>query len=233
MIVGIMQPYLFPYIGYFQLISVCDKFVIHDDVQYIKGGWINKNRILSNGEPKSITLPLRKASSYLPINQRNFVPDFQKQKLKVIRQIETSYRKAPHFRDVTEVLDRCFSNEEENISKFIASSLRLCCDYLDIKTTFIFSSVMEKDDDLKGQSRVINICKCLGADTYINAIGGQELYEKSTFADEGIELLFLRTGDVRYSQLASGFVANLSIIDVMMFNDKEKCHELLREYELI
>src|SRR5882724_10468265 len=93
---GIMQPYIFPYIGYFQLIAAVDHFVIHDDVQWIKSGWINRNRILANNQPGYITLPVRSGSSFLNINEREYVPEIENHKKRILRQIEGAYRKAPY-----------------------------------------------------------------------------------------------------------------------------------------
>jgi hypothetical protein len=232
---GIMQPYIFPYIGYFQLIKLVDKFVIHDDVQWIKGGWINRNRILINGEAQYFTIPIRKGSNYLNINQREISPNFNAHKKKILRQIESAYKKAPYFEEVFSLTKRVFSNKETNISKFNVNALLECCDYLSIDTPVVFSSDLNKNNDLTGQDRVININIVLGSTNYINPIGGgMSLYSKKNFSDNGIVLNFLKTRNVTYRQYKNNdFVPFLSIIDVMMFNSREEISSLLGEYDLI
>lgn len=230
---GVMPPYVFPYIGYFQLINVVDSFVIHDDVQWIKGGWINRNRILVQGKPQYITLPLQKASSLLDINQRRFSVDIEKQKAKISRQIENAYRKAPHFSAVMDIISECFRCQERNVSTFAVNSLRACCDYLGIGTPFVLSSQLEKRNELHGQDRVLELNAVMGVSHYINPIGGTELYDKKRFAENGLKLRFIKARNVAYDQLAdTEFVPFLSIIDVMMFNSKDELCELLREYDL-
>jgi len=230
---GIMQPYVFPYIGYFQLINAVDQFVIHDDAQWIKGGWINRNRILVQGKPVYITLPLQNDSTLLNINQRQLSADIEKQKEKIIRQIEGSYRKAPRFGPVMGVVRECLAYPERNVSEFIVNSLRVCCAYLGIHTPFVLSSQLDKRDELHGQDRVLDINVGMKASHYINPIGGIELYDKERFADRGLRLSFIKARDVAYGQMGSGeFVPFLSIIDVMMFNSRRDISEMLKEYDL-
>jgi hypothetical protein len=230
---GIMQPYLFPYIGYFQLIASCDLFVIYDDVQYIKGGWINRNRILIKDKPHYITLPIRNDSLHLDINERYFTPDFEKQKTHVLRQIEDAYRKAPFFKNVYDLVRECFQLKDENVASFVTQTIKQCCQYLNITTPFVTSSSLAKDSTLQAEDRVIAINKVLGADVYVNPIGGLELYNRENFANNGIELRFIRTLDLQYPQFSAPFVPALSIIDVMIFNPKEKVLEFLMMRDLV
>jgi len=231
---GIMQPYLFPYIGYFQLINTVDRFVIHDDVQWIKGGWINRNRILVQGEAQYITLPVKKDSDQLNINRRMLTADSAVQKQKTLRKLEGTYRKAPHFAAVMELVCDCFSFQDENVCAFVAHSLQRCCDYLGIQTPFVFSSTLNKRNDLQAQDRVLDINRTIGATHYINPIGGTELYRKDRFTDHGLCLNFLQPRPVEYRQFAGhAFVPFLSIIDVMMFNTVEEAGGLLQEFDLV
>ena len=229
---GIMQPYLFPYIGYFQLIAMVDTFVIHDDVQYIKAGWINRNRILVNDRPRYVTLPVRKGPTSLAINERVFADAFESDKKKMLRQIEDAYRKAPCFDTVFPLLEDSLAGAERNVSAFVVGTLQACCRYLKIETPFVLSSETVRFDDLKGQDRVLEINAFLGATHYINTIGGKELYDRDQFMRRGLKLSFLRLRPIRYRQFAGEYVANLSIIDVMMFNRVEKIASLLQEYDL-
>jgi WbqC-like protein family len=230
---GIMQPYWFPYLGYFQLIQAVDRFVIYDDVQWIKGGWINRNRILVRGEPRYITLPIRRDASLVSINRRTLSPNSAREKRRILQQIEFAYAAAPHFADVMPLVHECLANEETNVSSFVVCTLRICCAYLGIETPVVLSSKIAKTDELHGQERVLEISRTMGASHYVNPIGGVELYEKGAFAREGIELSFIKTSALAYEQGTREFVPNLSIIDVMMFNHREECRALLQKYQLV
>lgn len=225
-----MQPYLFPYLGYFQLINAVDEYVIYDDVQFIKGGWINRNNILVDGAKTLVTLPLVGASSNKMINEieisRQKLPDF-------IESIETAYRDAPYFNDVMNLVKQIAGFPDNNLGAFVGKSVQLISSYLNINTRYLYSSALSKNSSLKGQDKVIDICTTLDANTYINAIGGQGLYDKSAFLGYSIELKFLKTSLRPYRQFNSEFVSGLSIIDVMMFNSADTLKEMLGDYELI
>lgn len=229
---GIMQPYFFPYIGYWQLLNAVDKYVIYDDVNFIKGGWINRNRILMNGEAKMFNVQMQGASPNKLINEVEVSTNEQGQK-KLLRSIENNYRKAPYFKDVYSILEEIILSKETNLAKYLEYSIKKVCEYLDIRTEIIISSNIEKDNELKGQDKVIDICKRVGATEYFNAIGGQELYSKKVFKDNNIELRFLNTNDIEYIQFENKFVSNLSIIDVLMFNSKKDIKKILENFELV
>ncbi len=229
---GLMQPYFLPYIGYFQLINAVDTFIIHDDVQWIKNGWINRNRILVNGEDRFMTLPLLKDSSLLNINQRFLAADINSQKNKLLRQIQESYRKAPYFDAAFALFNRCMSCEEQNISMFVTHAIREYCTYLSIRTPIIFSSSLQKNNSLKAQERVIEINRVLGSENYINPSGGAALYDRVAFSRANINLQFLRTQEIDYPQFNHTHVPFLSILDVTMFNSPEQLSRLLQAYEL-
>ena len=229
--VGIMQPYFFPYIGYWQLLNAVDKYVIYDDVNYIKNGWINRNNILLNQQKHLITIPLDGASPFLPINQIKMTSN-QKDKDKILKTIEMAYKKSPYFSDVFPIILRVVLEPTCTISNALINQFRLVCEYLDIKTELIVSSQLDKNNELKAQDKVLDICKNLGATEYINAIGGTELYDKDTFQANGIQLNFLKTNDIKYKQFNNEFIAGLSIIDVLMFNSKEDIKKLLLQFTL-
>lgn len=219
---AIMQPYFFPYIGYFQLINAADAFVIYDNIQFTKKGWINRNRILVNGQDDYISIPLKKDSDYLNIDQRIPAATFGEDKQKLIRRIRECYRKAPGFDQVFPVVEAAINAPGDNLFQYIYNSLQPLCSYLSITTPFITSSSVPVDHGLKSQDKVIAICKALGAAEYINPIGGLELYSKETFSENNIKLSFIKSTDIAYPQFQNDFVPWLSIIDVMMFNTKEK-----------
>ena len=230
---GIMQPYVFPYIGYFQLIHLVDKFVIYDDVQYMKGGWINRNRILVNGQANFISLPVKKDSLSSHINQREFADDWAHHKKKILKQIQGAYAKAPYAADVTSLITECFACTDANVSTFATLTLQVCCNYIGIQTPFVLSSTIDKDPNLDAQQRVLAISKTLDATHYINPIGGTDLYDKEVFTKYGMKLNFIESRQITYDQFPKhDFVPFLSIIDVMMFNPPGKIVELLEEYDL-
>ena len=230
---AIMQPYLFPYIGYFQLIQAADKFVLYDNIQFTKKGWINRNRILVNGKDEYITLPLKKGSDFLNINERKLADTFTTDRIKLLRKINEAYKKAPEFKPVFSLLESVINNKEENLFDFIFQSIQAVCKYLDIKTEFVISSAVPLDHQLKAQDKVIAICKTLNASQYINPIGGLDLYSKETFKQNNIELNFIKTNVVEYKQFSDEFVPALSIIDVLMFNPKEKVQQFIQSYYTI
>lgn len=171
MIVGIMQPYFFPYIGYWQLMNAVDKYVVFDDVNYINRGWINRNRILFHGNPKYFNLPLIGASQNKLINEIRVNPD-KKLVNRNMRIIEEAYKKAPYFEEAYLLIKEIMRTEGETAVEFIVDSFQHLCVYLGIETERLLSSEIEKDNTLKGQEKILNICQILGADKYINPIGG-------------------------------------------------------------
>ena len=230
--IAIMQPYFFPYIGYWQLINAADVFVIYDDVNYIKNGWINRNNILLSGSKHLITLPLDCASSFKLIKDTK-ITDNLRVKEKLLKTITAAYAKAPYYEKIFPIIKNTVLYEDNNICNAIFYSVNAIIGYLNIKTKIVLSSYLQKNNDLKAQDKVIHITKLLNGNDYINAIGGQDLYDKNEFRDNGIELYFLKTNPVNYRQFGNDFIPNLSIIDVLMFNPPEKIKEMLGRFELI
>jgi len=226
--IAVMQPYLFPYIGYWQLINAVDTFVIYDDVNFIKGGYINRNSILQNETCQLITLELIGSSPNKRIKEIS-VGNNSKKLLKTIKQ---NYSKAPFFNNVFPLLEEILSNKEKDLSRFIGISLVSISKYLNINTNFLYSSDLGNNKSLKAQERLIEISQILNATDYINAIGGKELYNKEVFLEKDINLSFLKSTEILYKQFNTKFVSNLSIIDVMMFNSKEEIQMLLQKYNL-
>lgn len=233
MILAAMQPYLFPYISYFQLIQAADVFSFHDDVNYIKGGWINRNRIIRDGESKWLTVPLIKSSQNKLINEIAFDPrhkDYQK----LIRTIEHAYRQAPYFSQVYPLLETILGTPTQNIAMLAQKSVTEICAYLEIKSNFKTSSVdFSESQGLEKSERLIEMCKKVGANHYINAINGVSLYDKKYFEQNGVKLNFLQTQPIEYKQFDNGFMKGQSIIDVLMFNDVPTIQEFLGKYILI
>ena len=226
---GIMQPYFLPYIGYFQLINAVDKYVIYDDVNFIKGGWINRNKILLNGNAFMINVPMQGASSFKKINEIKV--GINKKKLLII--IEQAYKKAPFYSIVFPLVSEIIQYDNDNLALFISNSVIKIAKYLQIETEILLSSEIKKDNNLKAQKKVINICKILGATEYYNSIGGLELYNKEEFASHNLTLKFLKSKIIPYQQLNNEFIPYLSILDVLMFNSVENINLMLDNFELI
>ncbi|MDD2780467.1 WbqC family protein [Sulfuricurvum sp.] len=229
MTLGIMQPYLFPYIGYWQLIEAVDTFIIYDDVSYIKQGWINRNQILFNSKRYLFTLELQGASSFKKINE----VEVGNNRIKLLKTFEQAYRKAPFFNDVFPMLTNIMTNQELNLARYLEYSIKEIVSYLNLQTKIIISTQIEKDTSLKGQDKIINICKKLNATHYINTIGGQVLYDKESFTKRDISLSFIKTNLMEYRQFSDEFISHLSIIDVMMFNNINDIKNMMQEYELV
>ena len=222
-----MQPYIFPYIGYYQLMNAVDEFVVYDNIEFTKKGWINRNRVLVNGKDEYITLTLKKDSDHLHIKDRFLADTWETDRKKIINRITESYRKAPHFAAAFEVIQRCILYQDKNLFNFLLHSFHQVNEYLDINTKLVTSSSIEINHSLKSEEKVIAICKAQDATTYINPIGGVGLYNKNNFSNDGIELQFLQAKNVTYTQYKNEFVPWLSIIDVMMFNSKEGIQNIL------
>ena len=231
--IGIMQPYFLPYLGYFQLMSACDEFVVYDNIKFTKKGWIHRNRMLLNGSDSMFSLPLKNDSDFLNIDQRVLGENFAKEKGKILGQIRSSYKYASCFKDVYPFIEEMFCFEEKNLFPFIFNSITKIKEYLNIKTPLMVSSAIDMDHNLKGKYRVMEICKKLGGSIYINPVGGMELYEKEEFSQQNIDLYFHKMRAIAYPQNGNTFIPYLSILDVMMFNDKEAIAKLMLEFDLV
>ena len=232
--IAIMQPYVFPYIGYFQLIHAVDCFVIYDDVQWIQRGWINRNRVLLQGQTKTFTLPVSQGNRDDLIMERRLAPDFDKAAKKTMAWVVQGYRNARKYREVLPLVETCFAYRPSSMSDFVVHSLQKVCDFIGIGSPFLRASDLKVDGQLKGQDRILAICSRLNATRYINPIGGAELYNAESFRRAGIELRFLKARAAPYPQPGvSEFVPFLSIIDVLMNNPVERVREMLEDYELV
>ncbi len=227
-----MQPYFFPYIGYFQLINSVDSFVIYDDVNFIKKGWINRNNILVNNSAYLFSIPLQNVSQNKLINEI-FISDLDKWRIDFLKTISSSYKKAPFFLEVYSLIERIISFKELNLALYVKNCLQILCEFLDINTNLILSSEIEKNNELRGEDKIIDICLKMNSIQYINAIGGIELYSGEHFNEKNIDLKFIKTENIVYHQFKNEFIPWLSIIDVIMFNSKEDTKKILNKYELI
>ncbi len=228
---AIMQPYFFPYIGYFQLIAAVDMFIVYDNIKYTKKGWINRNRMLQNDKDMTFSLPLKSASDTLDVCDRELAADFNRNKL--LNQFKGAYRRAPYFTQTLPLIENIVQYEGTNLFRFLHHSIVRTCEHLGITTEIRVSSGIAIDHELKNQEKVLALCEAVGANTYVNAIGGIELYSKETFRKKGIELKFIQSKPFVYPQFGDVFVPWLSIIDVMMFNSVEVIQWQLTKFDLI
>lgn len=226
---AIMQPYFLPYIGYFQLINMVDKFVIYDDVNYIKKGWINRNNIIVNKQKQLFTISLAGASQNKLINEIEIADDFKK----FIKTIQLNYSKATYYVSTFELIHKMISCQDYNLNLFIKNSLEIILDYLGINTEILFASDLNKSNELKGQQKIMAICKELNATTYLNPIGGIELYDREYFKKNNIDLFFIKTSCQEYNQFTSEFEPCLSIIDILMHNSIDETRQMMQNFVLV
>lgn len=215
-----MQPYFCPYLGYFQLVASVQKFVFYDDVNFIKGGWINRNKIVSNNKEFLFTIPLVDASSFRLIKD-TMINWRSKEIDKFITNVRLSYNRAPFFKDVFPIVEQIFAQKPDTISQLAIESVIRFSEYLEIPTEFKVSSTEGYE---KAGDRVINLVNIIErekANEYINPIGGQELYDKEAFLKHGVKLHFLKGSP------------SLSIIDVCMNNSKAEIQGMLNGYTLL
>jgi hypothetical protein len=231
--IAIMQPYFFPYLGYFQLINAVDKFIIYDDVNYINKGWINRNNILVNNNPNMILVPLIGASQNRLIKDIEVVDEI-KWKEKLLKTIQLNYKKAPYFSKVFLLFEDVLMSESRNISDLNCLAILKTCNYLNINTELIKTSSQYANSNLKGENRIIDICLKENASLYINPIGGRLLYNENHFKEKNILLNFINTRPYSYNQNSEIFVPYLSIIDTMMYcSPEEIMANLINQYELL
>jgi hypothetical protein len=231
---AIMQPYLFPYLGYFQLIAAVDKFVLYDDVAFIKQGWLNRNQILLHGQPHLFSVPLKGASSNKTIRDTGVsVHEYSRWKDKFLKTVALAYARAPHYEATRALLSRVIEAEPGSIGELARRGIREVCSTLELPTRIEPSSKIYANNHLHAQARVLDICRRERATLYINASGGRELYDSATFASHGIDLRFLRSRLPVYPQFEAEFVPALSIIDVLMFNTPENIRAMMPEFDFV
>jgi len=230
--IAIMQPYFFPYIGYWQLLAMSDVFVVYDDGLYRKNGWIHRNRILGYADPIDIATDIQAKSCNRRINEtKRACNAFHVEKL--LKSISLRYSKAPHFKETMDVVEPLLRSTEPDLVTYLVASLRGVMAYIGIDTPLMISSAVPKDGLEGVVDKVERICKTVGILNYVNPPNGEALYDRQDFASRGLKLQFLhRNADIAYRQFGNDFVPDLSIIDVMMFNSPEEIRALLTRYTL-
>lgn len=232
--VAIMQPYIFPYLGYLSLVLEVDHFVFYDDVNFIKNGWINRNNLLLSGKAVRFTVPVVRASQNELIKD-TFIHDLDAFRKKFVSQLTHGYSKAPFFQSTMYFVEETLNFESKNISDLASRSVINFFSHIGIKKSFLYSSTdFHESSGLSKEDRLISITKSLGSHRYINAIGGKSLYSKEYFSGRGVKLNFLLPKIAPYQQLkVSDFQGGLSIIDVMMNTPQQKILEHLKRYEIV
>ena len=218
-----------PYLGYFQLLNLVDRFVIYDNIEYTKKGWINRNRIILNGEICTISIPIKKGSDFLNINERYLAENWDREKIKLINKLRQAYIKAPNYSVFFPIIEEILNEENKNLFEFIFNSIIKIKEFLEIKTEIIVSSHLKVNHDLKSQDKVLEICNDLGAKSYYNSIGGENLYFKESFDKVNIDLNFIKVNDIKYND----FNSHLSIIDIIMHNSRNEINYLLNQFSII
>lgn len=229
------QPYLFPYIGFFQLVRAVDVFVISDDLNYIQRGWINRNRMLTEGQPRFFSVPILDQSSFREIRETRVSPsEYPRWRRKFFVTLQHAYARATHYATVRDLLGEVIEGTPSTISELARTSILSVCQYLEIPTQIRETSSIYGLRDAHRTERVFELCRTECADKYVNAIGGIALYSEEEFLQHGISLKFLKSRGIVYEQFPKTlFVPNLSIIDVMMFNSASNIRLMLDQYDLI
>lgn len=224
------QPYFMPYLAYWQLIDSADLFLIGDDYNYIRHGWIGRNRVLVGGEPAYVGISIKGASPNRLISELEIADVNASQILNILRH---NYCKAPFFDETMGLMEDILGFPERNLSAFLTHSIEEVCRHIGITTRIGKTSDFDTYGRLKKEDRIYEYCRLTGADTYINAVGGQELYSYDDFMKHGVRLKFINSRLPEYPQRTESFVPGLSIMDVMMFNSREEITNMLTQYSLI
>jgi hypothetical protein len=225
---AVMQPYLFPYLGYYQLVESVNSFVFYDDVNYIKRGFINRNNILLGNQSHRFTVPVLKASQNKLINELVFIENVDD----ILTKIELAYKKAPFFSDIFRIVQNVLCSQNRSVDYIASNSISSVFKYLERDKAFYLSSNLRYDRQKSAADKLIAIGNILHFKKYVNSLGGIDLYKKDYFLSQGIDLSFIHMNEYAYNQSNKNFVPNLSMIDVLMWNSPEEVNHLLGNYEI-
>jgi len=234
--IGIMQPYFFPYLGYFSLIKYTDQFILLDVVQFIRHGWIERNRILKSGQEgwNYIRISLIRHEREATIKDILIREDENWREL-IFRQLEHYKKKAPFYEKTIDFLQGCFKVTFVSIAELDAFLLEQVCQYLGIsKKITLFSKMNLNIEEVKEPDDwALNICIALHATEYINPAGGMEIFDKNKYSKKNVTIKFLKNKLIPYNQFRIKFESGLSIIDALMFNSPESVNQMLDEIQLL
>ena len=236
MTLGIMQPYFMPYIGYISLIKHTDRFILFDTVQFIRHGWIERNRMLKQNEGwQYIQVPLIKQDGRDTLIKDIKINNKEDWKRKILAQIQHYKKVAPYYRRVVALLEDIFANDFEDITTLNKVSLECICKFLGFERNLEIFSQMHLDIEAANapDEWALNICKAIaGATEYINPIGGLSFFDRNKYENAGIKISFQRMEITEYFQKRDVFESGLSILDVMMWNDVDEINRMLDKYVL-
>lgn len=229
---GIMQPYFFPYIGYFQLIHATDRYIFFDTPQYERRSWMNRNRIINLNEGSTyITVPVIKAPQQTALTDIviNNNSDWRN---KIYRQLEVYKKIAPYYNEVIDFVHSVLDKADTSLAELNVHSVVDTCRYIGLDIDWdIFSQMnLEIPTDCAPDEWALEITKATNADEYINAPGGARFFDRSNYETEGIKLQFIQPEIIPYNQRIGRFEPCLSIIDVMMYNSPEEIFNMLAHY---
>lgn len=229
-----MQPYFLPYIGYWQLINASDKIIIYDDVKYTKKGWINRNSFLSrNKKIKKFSIYLNKSSDQSLINEKTISEEWNKERVKILSNIYLTYKESISFKSKFKIIEEIFMHEDKNLFNFILNSIERIKEYLEIETEVLISSKIIDTQKLKKEKKIFALSRKIDEKEYLNFKNGEKMYSKKTFSENNLKLFFINKNFFKYNQNTKKFYDNLSIIDLIMRNNKKKIKEFLNCYEII
>lgn len=223
-----MQPYFFPYLGYYQLAATVDHFVFFDDVAFIKKGYIQRNRILLDGRAFDFSIPVSRQSQNRTIREHWFTGAFTD----FLEQLRHAYVRAPFFGRVFPIIEEVCLDPQQNVASKAARSIQVVFDYLGLPFSSSFSSA-DAGTGLHGEQRILDLCSRQGADVYYNPIGGRSLYSGERFSERGFTLGFLQSRMPAYAQASEAFMPGLSMIDVLMNVEAGGIHQMLSEFDLV
>ena len=243
---AIMQPYFFPFIGYFQAINAVDKYILYENLDYIKDGWMNRNRVLiKDRNPSYLAVILDGRSSNKKIHEIELNTSFNWRR-KLLNKVFLNYKGSLFFDESYHLIEECINIDSDKLFVYNSKIVKKIADYLELDTEIqydnrhflplerkIASGMIESTKFDAKLMRVFEICKHENADVFVNAIGGRALYDKIKFKENGIDLYFVETEEIEYKQFSANFHPNLSIIDVLMHNGKDRTKDLLNNYKLI
>lgn len=232
MLLVIHPAYFFPYLPYFQLLHAADRFLFLDDVTLIRRGWANRNRVLMAGQPTYLTIPLEGASQNRRVDETKIFEGTDWRR-RIRRTVQRCYQRAPFYARGAALLDEVLDTPADSITDLARTSVLRTCQLLGVEVEVARTSQRHPAGDLRGQARMIEICKREGATTYLNAAAGRHLYDRPSFDQAELELRFLQPGSIEYDQRRPGFVPGLSILDVIMFNDLPQIASMLERYQVV
>lgn len=231
-----MQPYFFPYPGYFSLIKATNKWIVFDTPQYANYSWMNRNRIINCNDDNWMyfIVPLKKRPLRTSINSI-VIQNEVNWKEKIISQLGYYKKHAPYYNHVVEFLRETLTSEFVKLSDLNIHTLKATCKYIGIDFNYeIYSEMNLQIEDIHAPDEWgLNICKAMGVSKFINPERGQNFIDRQKYLNEKVDIKFLEYRYPDYDQKMEEFIPGLSIIDAMMFNSPKELKVILEDYKLV